>query len=80
MKLLCILPFDMLCVSAIRMIFVKILLAVCMVVGNAVRVKADVLGKLCPILFFVVCKCSSVLLQSIVMSFVYCGDDGQVVR
>ena len=33
-------------------------------------------GKLCPVGFLVVCKCSLVLLQSIVMSYVYCGDDG----
>ena len=33
------------------------------------------LGKLCPVGFLVVCKCSSVLLQSIVMSYVDCGDD-----
>ena len=32
MQLLCILPFGMLCLSAISMMFVKILLAVCMVV------------------------------------------------
>ena len=35
-----------------------------------------VLGKLCPVAFLEVCKCSSVLLQSIVMSYVNCGDDG----
>ena len=33
-------------------------------------------GKLCPVGFLVVCKCSSVLLQSIGMSYVDCGDDG----
>ena len=33
MQLLCILPFAILCVSAIRMMFVKIILAVCMLVG-----------------------------------------------
>ena len=32
-----------------------------------------VFGKLCPVGFLVLCKCSSVLLQSIVMSYV---DDG----
>ena len=31
LPLLCILPFGMLCLSAIRMMFVKIMLAVCMV-------------------------------------------------
>ena len=36
-----------------------------------------VFGKLCPVVFFfVVCKCSSVLLQSILMSYEDCGDDG----
>ena len=35
-----------------------------------------VFGKLCPVRFLVVCKCLSVLLQSIVMSYVDCGDDG----
>ena len=33
LQLLCILPFGMLCLSAISMMFVKILLAVCMLVG-----------------------------------------------
>ena len=32
LQLLCILPFGMLCLSAIRMMFVKIILAVCMLV------------------------------------------------
>ena len=35
LKLLCILPFDM-CLSAISMMFVKIMLAVCMFVGMVV--------------------------------------------
>ena len=35
-----------------------------------------VFGKLCPVGFLVVCVCSSVLLQSVVMSYVDCGDDG----
>ena len=35
-----------------------------------------VFGKLCPVCFLVVCKCSSVLFQSIiVMSYVDCGND-----
>ena len=33
LQLLCILPFSMLCLSAISMMFVKIILAVCMLVG-----------------------------------------------
>ena len=36
LQLLCILPFGMLCLSNISMIFVKILLAVCMLVGMVV--------------------------------------------
>ena len=36
LQLLCILPFGMVCLSAIRMMFVKILLAVCMLVGLVV--------------------------------------------
>ena len=35
-----------------------------------------VFGKLCPVGFLVVCECASVLLQSVVMSYVNCGDDG----
>ena len=41
LHLLCILPFGMLCLSAISMMFVKILLAVCMLAGMLVRAKAD---------------------------------------
>ena len=33
LQLLCILPFGMLCLSAISMMFVKIMLAVCILVG-----------------------------------------------
>ena len=36
LRLLCILPFGMLCLSAISMMFVKIMLAVCMLVGMVV--------------------------------------------
>ena len=36
LQLLCILSFGMLCLSAISMMFVKILLAVCMLVGMVV--------------------------------------------
>ena len=36
LQLLCILPFGMSCLSAISMIFVKIMLAVCMLVGMVV--------------------------------------------
>ena len=36
LQLLCILPFAMLCLSAISMMFVKILLAVCILVGIVV--------------------------------------------
>ena len=35
-KLLCILPFGMLCLSAISMMLVKIMLTVCMLVGMVV--------------------------------------------
>ena len=40
-QLLCILPFAILFFSAIRIMFVKILLAVCMLVGIVVCAKAD---------------------------------------
>ena len=36
LQFLCILPFGMLCSSAISMMFVKIMLAVCMLVGMVV--------------------------------------------
>ena len=36
LQLLCILPSGMLCLSAISMMFVKILLAVCLLVGMVV--------------------------------------------
>ena len=38
-----------------------------------------VFGKLCPIGFLVVCECSSVLLLSVVMSYIDCGDNGYLV-
>ena len=36
--------------------------------------------KLCPVGFLVVCTYLFVLVQSIVMSYVDCGDNGYVVR
>ena len=36
LQLLCIFPFGMLCLSAISMMFVKIMLAVCILVGMVV--------------------------------------------
>ena len=36
LQLLCILPFGMLCLSAISMMFVEIMLSVCMLVGMVV--------------------------------------------
>ena len=36
LQLLCIFPFGMLCLSAISMMFVKILFAVCILVGMVV--------------------------------------------
>ena len=36
LQLLCIFPFGMLCLSAISMMFVKIMLAVCVLVGIGV--------------------------------------------
>ena len=41
LQLLCIFPFGMFCLSAISMMFVKILLAVCILVDMVVREKAD---------------------------------------
>ena len=41
MQLLCIFPFSMLCLSAISMMFVNTLLAVCVSVGMVVWAKAD---------------------------------------
>ena len=41
LQLLCILPFGMLCLSAISMMFLKITLALCMLVGMVVCAEAD---------------------------------------
>ena len=56
--------FGMLCLSAISMMVVKIMLAVCMLVGMVVRAKADscVFRELCPISVLVVGESLSVLL------------------
>ena len=58
LQLLCILPFGMLCLSAISMMFVKIILAVCMLVGMVVCV----FRELCPVIFLVVGESPSILL------------------
>ena len=50
----------------------------CNVVGYCGLTESDLcfFGKLCPVGFLVGCECLSVLLQSVVMSYVDCGDDG----
>ena len=53
--LLCILPFGMLYLSAISMMFVKIILAVCILVGMVV------FRELCPVSFLIVGESPSVL-------------------
>ena len=64
LQLLCILPFGMFCLSAISMMFVKILLAVCNVGGYCGQSESGlcVFCKLCPVCFLVVGKGPSVLL------------------
>ena len=64
LQLLCILPFGMFCLSAISMMFVKIMLAVCMLVGMLGLSESGlcVFCKLCPVCFLVVGKGPSVLL------------------
>ena len=63
-QLLCILPFGMLCLSAISMMFVKNMLTVCMLVGMVVLAKSDscVFRELCPVSFLVVGESPTVLL------------------
>ena len=77
LQFLCILPFGILCLSAISMMFVKIMLAVCMLVGMVVGAKRTlVFRELCPVSFLVVGESPSVLLQSVFMSYVNCGNYG----
>ena len=65
LQLLCILPFGMLCLSAITMMFVKIRLAVCNVYvrgyGGLSENRLCVFRELCPVSFLVVGESSSVL-------------------
>ena len=59
------------------MMFVKILLAASGYVGGYCGESGlCVFSKMCLVGFLIVCKYLSVLLQSIVMSYVDCGDDG----
>ena len=53
---------------------VKIILAVCMLLGIVVcRNRTLCFGKLCPVEFLAVCECSSDLLHTVI-SYVDCGD------
>ena len=72
------LPFRRLCLPAISLMFVKIMLAVCILVGMVVWAISGlcVFCELCPVSFLVVSECPSILLQSVVMSYVDCRDDG----
>ena len=58
LQLQCILPFGMLYLSAISMMFVNIMLAVCMLVGYGGLSESGlcVFCKLCPVCFLVVGK------------------------
>ena len=69
--------YGILCLPAIRMMFVKIRLAVCMLVGIVVWANADcVFRKLCPVGFLLDFKSLSDFLYYVVMSYVECGNDG----
>ena len=60
----CILPFGMLCLSAWRMMFVKMVFAVCMSGGdkNVREGSLGVCSERCPVCFPIVRECVSVLL------------------
>ena len=46
------------------------------VYGGLSKSRLCVFHKLCPVSFLVVGECLSVLLESVVISYVDCGDDG----
>ena len=76
LHLLCIFHFGILCLSALKNDVCENYICSEYVGGSCGLSESGLLcvvGKLCPVGFLVVCKCSSVLLQSIVMS---CVDDG----
>ena len=61
----CILLFGMLCLSAWRMMFAKMVFAMCMSGGGRMSEKESSIGvcsELCPVCFPIVCECVSVLL------------------
>ena len=64
LKLLCIFLFGLLCLSAISMMFAKIMLSVCILVvyGGLSESGLCVFRELCPVNFLVVGECPSVLL------------------
>ena len=64
LQLLCIFPFDMLCLSAISMMFVKIYVGSVYIGGYGGLSESGlcVLRELCPVSFLVVGKCPLVLL------------------
>ena len=64
LQLLCIFLFGMLCLSAMSMMFVKIMLAVCILVGCGGLSESGlcVFPEWCPVSFLVVGECLSVLL------------------
>ena len=63
LQLICILPFGMACLSAINMMFVKMMLAVCiLVVWWSEPTGLCVFRELCPVNFLVVGECPTVLL------------------
>ena len=59
----CILPFGMLCLSAWRIMFVKVVFAVCMS-GSGIMSEGSigVCSELCPVCFPIVRECVSFLL------------------
>ena len=65
LQLQCISPFGMLCLSAISMMFVNIMLAVCILVGLS-QSGLCVFLELCPVSFLVVGECQSVCCLMIV--------------
>ena len=78
LQLLCILPFRILCFVCHQNYAYSNSIGSVYVGGYCGLSESElcVFGKLCPVGHLVVCKCLSVLLQSIVMSHVDYGDDG----
>ena len=73
-------PFGILCLSAIRIMFMNFLLTLCMLVVSAVSPKAELCPRLIVSIRRPTCSLQNLIYLAVIISHVNCGDSGHGAR